>query len=261
MSKSNNNIVFFGATELGYNCCQRLIDIGVNITGIFTIPKAFNISYSPGKPVNNVLHKDFYELGERYSIPVISVEGRMDAYKDELARLKPDLLVVVGWYYLVPKVLRSIAPLGCVGIHGSLLPKYRGGAPLVWSMINGEKETGLSLFYFDDGVDTGDIVAQHKFPIADSDTIKDLLKKLEYESLSVIEEHIPKILNGSANRTVQNNLLATSFPQRKPEDGEINWEWDNEQIKNFIRAQTKPYPGAFTIINGKKLVIWDADLF
>lgn len=257
---SNNNIVFFGATALGYLCCERLIKNGIAISAIFTIPKQFNISYAGDKPVNNVLHQDFHELGEIYNIPVVSVEGKMNAYVEVLAGYSPALMIVVGWYYIIPKSLREIAPLGCVGIHASLLPKYRGGAPLVWAMINGEKETGISLFHFDDGVDTGDIVAQKKLTINTEDNISHLLKKVEVASIEIVDEFIPMLLNGTAPRLKQDHNDATEYPQRKPEDGEIDWRWNDEQINNFIKAQTKPYPGAFTYVNGRKLMLWDAEI-
>jgi methionyl-tRNA formyltransferase len=253
------NVVFFGATDLGYKCCQRLIEVGVDIKAIFTIPRQFNISYSD-KPVQNVLYRDFYTLGEEYNIPVVSVEQKMRHYEAELEKIEPDLIVVIGWYYMIPARLRDMAKLGCVGIHGSLLPKYRGGAPLVWAMINGEQETGLTLFYMDDGVDTGDVIAQERFSIEPEDNIRNLLTKLENASLKVVEEYIPLLLKEKAPRIGQNHDEATIFSQRKPEDGEIDWNWDSQRIQNFIKAQTKPYPGAFTYINGKKITIWDADI-
>jgi methionyl-tRNA formyltransferase len=252
-------IVFFGASELGYDCCEALINAGHEIVGIFTIPQEFKISYSKDKPVKNMLFKDFKALGEQWNIPVINVEGKMINYEIHLKALNPDFFLVIGWYYMIPKVLREIAPKGCAGIHASLLPKYRGGAPLVWAMINGEKTTGISFFYFSDGVDDGDIIAQVSFEIAEKDTIKDLLEKTKNASLQVVLDYIPQIAEGVAPKQPQEGE-PTYFPQRKPEDGLIDWSWDSTQIKNFIKAQTRPYPGAFTIINGKKVVIWDADM-
>lgn len=252
-------IVFFGASDLGYKCCELLLKNNQNVVGIFTIPQKFKISYSKDKPVNNVLFRDFHQLGKLYDIPVIDVEGKMKDYYEQLRELKPDFLLVIGWYYMIPKSLRDLAPKGCAGIHASLLPKYRGGAPLVWAMINGETQTGISFFYFSDGVDDGDLIAQIKFPIKDSDTIKDLLAKTESASLEIVEKFVPMIANNTAPKYAQEGE-PTYMPQRKPEDGLIDWSWDKDQIKRFIRAQTKPYPGAFTIIEGKKVTIWDANI-
>jgi methionyl-tRNA formyltransferase len=253
-------IVFFGATELGYKCCRLIIEKELaEIVGIFTMPRQFNISYA-ATPVTNLLHKDFHKFEEKYKIPVIEVTGKMHRYKKPLQALHPDFLLVVGWYYMISKSLRQIAPLGCAGIHASLLPKYRGGAPLVWALINGEEKAGVSLFYFEDGVDDGDIIAQEKFQIDEEDTIKDVMLKATDASLSLIKKNIPLITDGSAPRIPQNHTDATYVPQRKPEDGLIDWSWDSKRIHNFIRAQTKPYPGAYTIINDKKILIWDANI-
>ncbi len=251
-------IVFFGATALGHRCCERLLEMGQQVVGLFTIPQDFSISYSPGTPVRNVLHRDFHALGAAHDIPVVSVSGRMSAYADQLDALRPDLLVVIGWYYMMPPALRAMAKLGCVGIHASLLPRYRGGAPLVWALINGESETGVTLFHFADGVDDGDIVGQQALPIGPQDTIADLLSKAEDASLALVTQYVPQLASGTAPRIPQDHTQATTVPQRSPADGEIDWTWDAARIDRFIRAQTHPYPGAFTIVNGKRVRIWSA---
>ena len=172
------NIVFFGASELGYKCCRLIIEEKLaNITGIFTIPKEFNISYSD-KPVKNVNFADFHELGKEFNIPVTDITGKMGSYYEQIAALEPEMILVIGWYYMIPEKIRKIAAKGCVGMHASLLPKYRGGAPLVWAIINGEEKTGLTFFYLEDGVDNGDIIAQHEIEIKESETIKDINDKV-----------------------------------------------------------------------------------
>ncbi len=253
-------IVFMGATELGYDCCETLIKSGHNIVGIFTIPKEFNISYSPDKPVTNVLFKDFTMLGKSNDIPVFEVNQNIKDHYRNFEALSPDFLLAIGWYYMIPAKMLNILSKGAAGIHASLLPKYRGNAPLVWAMINGENETGVSLFYFSSGVDDGDIIAQYKFPILQEDSISEVLLKAKTASVDILMEYVPKIANGNAPRTPQNHEEATIYPKRSPEDGLIDWSWDATRIKNFIRAQSKPYPGAFTIINEKKVTIWDATI-
>lgn len=254
------NIVFFGASELGYDCCESLILAGEKITGIFTIPQEFKISYSPNAPVKNVLFKDFNELGKKYNIPVIIVNSNLKSFQSDLEAMKPDFLLAIGWYYMIPQAMLSIAKKGAAGIHASLLPKYRGNAPLVWAMINGETETGVSMFLFAEGVDEGDILAQEKFKIEEEDTIKELLEKTKIASKKILLSTIRKIATDTIQPVPQDHSQATLFPKRSPEDGEIDWSWDKQRIKNFIRAQTKPYPGAFTILNGKKVILWDADI-
>lgn len=254
------NIVFFGATELGYKCCRLIIESKLaNVCGIFTIPKEFTISYSE-KPVNNVNFADFHELGREFGIPVTDVAEKMGSYLENIKVLNPDLIVVIGWYYMIPDSIMKLAPNGCVGMHASLLPKYRGGAPLVWAIINGEDKTGLTFFYIAGGVDNGDIIAQHEIEIKGNETILDILEKVTLSALEITKEYIPLLADGTAPRIKQDESEATYVPQRKPEDGQIDWSWDARRVKNFIRAQTKPYPGAYTILNGKKITIWNADI-
>jgi methionyl-tRNA formyltransferase len=173
----------------------------------------------------------------------------------------PDFGLAIGWYYMVPRVVRDLFPLGIAGMHASLLPKYRGGSPLVWAIINGEAKTGVTLFYFDDGVDTGEIISQVEIKITRDDTIKTVYEKATQISRDILREYIPLIRQGIAPRIPQDHRVATQFPQRKPEDGLLDWSKSAEEIQNFIRAQTKPYPGAFTFVQGKKVIIWDADVF
>lgn len=256
-------IVFFGASELGYDCCECLIQNGADIVGIFTIPQDYSIKFKEEKErikLTNVTFKDFNELGKQYNIPVNTVEGNIKEYQQYIEALQPDLIIVIGWYYMIPDSIMKLPPKGAIGIHASLLPKYRGNAPLVWAIINGETETGISLFYFDDGVDTGDIIAQKKFTIEESDTIKEVLEKTKLASREILIENIPLIENNTAARVQQNHSEASLFPKRTPADGLIDWTWSTKQIKDFIRAQSKPYPGAFTIINNKKITIWDANV-
>lgn len=252
--------LFFGSTDLGYQCCERLLERGENIVGLFTIPREFRISYSPNQPVKNVLFRDFHELGDRFGVPVTDVTGKMDEYFERVADVKPDLIVVIGWYYMVPRRIRELAAKGCVGVHASLLPRYRGGAPLVWAMINGEKQSGVTLFHFADGVDDGDIVAQKQFPIEPTDTISEVLEKATQASIDIVEEYVPRLADGTAPRNPQDHSKATTVPQRSPSDGLIDWSWDPVRINNFIRAQTKPYPGAFTYVDDKRVTIWSADV-
>jgi len=254
-------IVFFGCTEFGFRCCETLIEMGEEVVGIFSIPQHFRISYSP-TPVRNVTFRSFEALATEHAIPLVNVETRMthDSYLETLRSWKPDFGLAIGWYYLVPKAVRDLFPKGVAGIHASLLPKYRGGAPLVWALINGEEKTGVTLFYFDDGVDTGDVIAQRDFPILETDTISTLYDKAANASSKLLREIVPMIRSGLANRIPQAHEQASTYPQRKPKDGLIDWTKSPKEIRNFIRAQTKPYPGAFTIINGKKITIWDADI-
>jgi methionyl-tRNA formyltransferase len=230
----------------------------MRIVGCASTPELFQISYAPSG-VKNVNYVDFSTIAKEIGVPCIPYErGQGKNFVREVARLKPDIILVAGWYYIVYRELRNVAPKGAIGLHGSLLPKYRGGAPLVWSIIKGEKEGGISLFYLDDGVDTGDIIGQASFPIEQRDTIADALIKLEDSAERLLERYLPLLAEGKAPRIPQNHSEATVYSQRSPADGEIDWSKPAKEIRDFIRAQTRPYPGAFTWIGGKKVILWDA---
>ena len=256
------NIVFFGASQLGYECCELLLKNNYKIKGIFTIPKEFSIKYKKTgtEKVKNVLYQDFNVLGKKYDIPVFTINQDIKNYYNDFESLEPDFVLAIGWYYMLPTNFCILPKKGFAGIHASLLPKYRGNAPLVWAMINGEKETGVSFFYFDNDIDSGDIIGQKSFFIEEKDTIADILVKTTIASKEVLLEKLPEIENNSLKRIKQDHSKATIYPKRSPKDGEIDWNWDSQKIKNFINAQTKPYPGAFTTINGKKIILWDAEI-
>lgn len=251
-------IAFMGATELGWNSCRTLFDTGQDVVGIFSIPQQFRISWSQ-TPVTNVQYKSFEDLAAEHSIPLVYVEGKMSdpVYASALRSMRPDIIIVVGWYYILPRSLRELAPLGAAGLHASLLPKYRGGAPLVWATINGEPETGVTFFHFADGVDDGDIIGQAKFSIDFADDIASLVGKASQASIKLLSDFVPMLADGTAPRIRQDHLQATSVPQRKPEDGGINWQQSTAaQAYNWVRAQTRPYPGAFTFLRDEKVTIW-----
>ena len=253
-------IIFIGASEFGFECIESIIQLeGIEIVGIVSNEQNFSISYNK-EGVQNLLYKDFGELANNNAIPFYRMKENM---KEEglaffLKSCKPDQIIVIGWYHMItPKLLSQYV---FTGIHASLLPDYSGGAPLVWAIINGEEKTGVTYFYFDEGVDSGDIIAQEEIEIGNSNTIKEVYKKAEFAAKSLIIKYLPLLAIGKAPRIKQDSSKRRIFPQRKPSDGEIDWNWDSRRIKNFIRAQTRPYPGAFTIINGKKITIWDSSV-
>jgi len=253
-------VFFLGATRFSVRCLEAVERSGQELVGCAGTPEHFSISYAPGG-VRNVSWVDFAALARERRVPCVPYR-REDpgAFRDAVAALRPDLLLVAGWYYMVPRTLRETARLGAVGLHGSLLPRYRGGAPLVWQIIHGEKEAGISLFHLENGVDTGDVIGAQAFPIEQEDTIADAMRKMEEAGVALLERWLPRLADGTAPRVPQDAALATEFPQRSPADGEIDWSWPAGRIRDFIRAQTRPYPGAFTILQGKKVTLWDADV-
>jgi methionyl-tRNA formyltransferase len=252
-------IVFFGATELGHRCCRALLEMGEELVGIITCPESFRISYS-GQPVRNVTFRSFDDLAADAGVPLIEMTGgSRQQYLDALSDLRPDFGLVVGWYYMVPAAVRARFPAGVAGIHASLLPCYRGGAPLVWAMINGESRSGVTLFHLEDATDAGDILGQRAFDIGSDDTIADVYARATDASVELVRQAIPLVREGRAQRVRQDLTDHPVFPQRSPRDGAVNWpEMSARQVHDWVRAQTRPYPGAFTSIKGRPMKIWRA---
>ena len=171
-----------------------------------------------------------------------------------------DLCLAVCWYWFMSGRVRERMPLGIVGIHNSLLPKYRGGSPLVWALINGERLVGVSLFTLAASMDTGDIWAQETVEVERHDYVEDVLRKLEAKSIDIVRTALPAVLHGQIQPVVQHHTQASYCAQRTASDGQIDWNWPAERIRNFIRAQSIPYPGAFTQIDSRRLTIWRADV-
>jgi methionyl-tRNA formyltransferase len=169
-----------------------------------------------------------------------------------------DLILCVSWRYLIPKEIYRRARLGCYVFHDSPLPCYRGFAPTVWAILNGERETGVTLFEIAEGVDSGPIIAQERIPIGDHDTIAEVIERVTQSYLRLLEDHLPNLLAGRAPRTPQDERQATYTCKRLPEDNQIAWSASTAEIYNLIRAVTAPYPGAFTTLQGVRLTIWSA---
>jgi len=252
----NFNFAFLGATNYSKELLLYLIQNNFVPSAIFSIPQEFNISYSE-KKVKNTNYANLKEIAEQYNISyyeVDSVDGKkIIDYKQIIKFLNLDLILVLGWYYMIPRSIRKLTKLGAWGIHASLLPKYAGGAPLNWAIINGEKETGVTLFRMEDGVDDGDIISQKSFNIDYNDTIKDAYDKATIKSKNILREVLSNINDVKFQK--QNKSDIEIYPQRKPKDGEINWNENSNKIYNFIRAQTLPYPCAFSTIKNNKIKI------
>jgi len=171
-----------------------------------------------------------------------------------------DLILVVSWRYMIPPSVYNKARYGTFVFHDSLLPKYRGFSPTVWAIINGENQTGVTLFEIAEKVDEGDIIDQIAIPIHPEDTISNVIENVTEGYLNLLKRNYIKLIDGSAFRIPQNHLNATYTCKLTPEDFEINWTENSRKIFNLIRAVSKPYPGAYTFLNGKKIKIWGARL-
>lgn len=193
-----------------------------------------------------------FELLELH-LPVEVLRSRSDFY-EAIQEWRADVIVVCGWYRLID--LARFPSTKFYGFHSSLLPKYRGGSPLVWQILRGEPFVGVTLFQFADEVDSGPVIGQAKIPLGDQETIGEVLPRLEAESISLTESTIPRLLDGHAKHLEQDHSLATFCSQRYPEDGRIDWAQDARAVHDFVRAQSDPYPGAFTFLpSGERLTI------
>lgn len=166
-----------------------------------------------------------------------------------------DLIVSVNYLFIIEKDIIELPTLFAFNIHGSLLPKYRGRTPHVWSIINNEKQTGITAHKIDEGCDTGDIIEQIKIEITDTDTGASILNKYAQQYIPLIESVLFKIKNDSVLYLKQNDIEATYFGVRTPDDGKIDWNWQKERIYNWVRAQASPYPGAFSFYEDEKIII------
>lgn len=259
MQDKKLKIIFLGCTKFSESLFNTLLEIPtVEVTALFTIPENFNVSYNV-QGVRNYNYADLRSIAERNKIPVHEVDSsegkKMQDYLSVFQKLEADVILALGWYFMVPRKIRETAKLGAWGIHASLLPNYAGHAPLVWAIIEGQKETGVTLFKLDDGVDDGDIIMQKRFSIEENDTIKEVYEKAAKASEEILIDVFKNI--NEIKFTPQDKSKIKVYPHRTPEDGLIDLSWDPQRIKNFIRAQTKPYPGAYVMINGEKNMIWD----
>ncbi len=255
-------VVFLAASEYGVECLKCASGIPeCNVVGIITMPEQYTITYDKGKvkKSGNKALPALIQFSENYGKELyISKKMNSTDTVNKIREWNPDLIIVSGWYQMIGREILSIPSKGVIGLHASMLPQYRGGAPLVWQMINGEEYAGISLFYMDEGCDTGDIIAQEKVRIYESDTIKELYERAGKIGIKILCENIPLIEKGKANRIRQEiDDKNVPYPIRSEADGLIDWDKSPKEIMNFVRAQTRPYPGAYTIIGNKKVTIWD----
>ena len=193
-------------------------------------------------------------LAAEYSLPVLKPETlKSDKLFAALAEYRPDLIVIIA-FRILPERLYSLPRLGAINIHASLLPRYRGAAPINWALINGETETGLTSFYLKSKVDTGDIILQEKTPIEETDNFDSLYNHLSQLAGPFLVKTLEQIEQGRAEPIGQNDTLATPAPKISPFDAMIDFGFPAHKVRNFIRGlATKP--GAYTFLDGKKLKI------
>jgi methionyl-tRNA formyltransferase len=191
------------------------------------------------------------------------LDGLKEWTAEDIKKVNPELIFCVGWSKILPQEILDICP--CIGIHDSYLPDRRGGAPLNWALIDGLDKIGITMFYMNDGIDSGDIIEQRMIRIHTTDDANTLLDKIAFSSGLMVDHYFNMVKYGIITRTPQDHSKATYTRRRKPEDGEINWKNTTLQIHNFVRALTKPFPGAYCLLGKQnlvayKMIVWETRL-
>ena len=250
-------IIFMGTPEFAVASLDALVKAGCNIVGVITAPdkpagRGMEIQQSAVKKyaVENNLH-------------VLQPEKlKNPEFLEELRSLKSDLQIVVA-FRMLPEVVWNMPPMGSVNLHGSLLPQYRGAAPINWAVINGEKETGVTTFKLKHEIDTGDILLQQSFPISETDNAGDIHDTMKKIGAQLLVKTIKELADGTLKEKPQSSVASgqSSVVKHAPkifaDTCKINWNKPVDEVFNLIRGLA-PYPGAFTFLNGKKLKIYRA---
>jgi methionyl-tRNA formyltransferase len=245
-------IVVFGYHTIGYRCLKELLDHGEEVCAVVT---------HQDDPHEHIWFESVVDLARTAGVPVLSPNTpNTPGMISHLAMLQPDLILSFYYRRLLCQALLAIPRLGAINLHGSLLPKYRGRAPVNWALVNGETHTGVTLHYMISQADAGDIIAQRVVPIAFEDTALTLFEKVAQAAVELFRETFPPIKAGTAACTPQDPAQATYFGGRTPDDGRIDWARPALGLYNLVRAVTIPYPGAFTACRGKKLYVWSSRL-
>ena len=241
--------LFIGGTKRGYQTLQALVDEGHCICGIISLVQDSHESERFEEPMR--------QLANDHGIPLVETRWMKDRDYTAILRedMKPDIALVVGCRIMIPEYIYTLPPLGTLAVHDSLLPEYRGFAPLNWAIINDEKETGVTLFYLNHLMDGGDIVGQQRITIEPYETAPELYIKVCRSTVELVLECWPQLADGTASRTTQACSAGSIGCSRTPTNGMIDWNRTTREIFNLIRSLSHPYPGAFTFRKGEKIVV------
>src|ERR1041384_7526612 len=239
------------AGEIGYRSLRRVVaSDAARLRAVF--------SYRVEPPQGEYLEK-ILELAREYDVPAYdAAQVGHEQFRATWAELDLDYIIAVKWRTMIPQNVITRARGGLVVFHASLLPKYRGFAPVNWPLINGERETGVTMFYAAEEMDAGDIIDQRARTITDEDDAGTLDCWLNETVEQMLDENLPRLAAGTAPRIKQDHAQATYTIWRSPEDGRIDWRQPTRSIFNLIRGLTAPYPGAYTLLDGRKLILWSA---
>jgi methionyl-tRNA formyltransferase len=245
-------IVFMGTPQFACPTLQMLLDRGDNVVAVVTQPDR------PKGRGQQLQQPPVKELAVRHGIPVMQpLKVRVPEAVEEIRGFAPDLIVVVAFGQILPKSLLDIPPLGCINVHASLLPRYRGAAPLNWCIINGETETGVTTMLMDVGLDTGDMLVKRAIPILPDEDAGSLHDRLANLGAATMAETLDLLAAGRLSPEKQDDSLSCYAPMLKKELGEIHWQQNPDEIRNLVRGTT-PWPGAYTRLDGRLLKLFTA---
>lgn len=245
-------IIFMGTPEFAVPTLHALHEKGYEVPAVVTNPDR------PKGRGRQLVASPVKRAAVALGYPVLQPAGVKESwFVEELKRLAPDLLIVVAYGQILTGAILAIPRLGCMNIHGSLLPKYRGPAPIQWAIINGDDQTGVTTMWMDEGVDTGDVLLSASISIGPEETTQTLQGRLAKEGARLLCETLERLVEGRLSSTPQDHSRATYAPLLKKEDGRIDWTKDAGVLDAFVRGMN-PWPGAFTFLAGKRLRIFRA---
>ena len=247
MVLKNNKLIICAYHTVGYRCITELLRQGAEIALIFT---------HEDSPTEEIWFESVRELAKQHGIPYLTTDISAPENVERVKELAPDFIFSFYYRNMIKPVVLEIPKFGALNLHGSYLPKYRGRVPVNWAVIHGETETGATLHYMVEKPDAGDIVMQEKVEITFTDTAQDVFGKVADAAVTVIARAWPLLRKGIAERIPMNLAEGSYYGGRKPADGLIDWNMSAVRIYNLIRGVTHPYPGAFTYLAGKKVIIW-----
>jgi len=247
------HLVFCGTPQFAVPALQRLVDAGFAVRLVVT---------QPDKPRGRGMETAFSPVKQRaieLGLPITQPDGikNNNEFRAQLAALKPDAIVVVGYGRIIPQWMIDLPPLGNINLHASLLPKYRGAAPIQWAVASGETVTGVTTMRIDAGLDTGDILLQKEIPIAPEDTAETLSPRMAAVGAELLVDTLRGLKSGTIHSKPQDHSQATLAPLLKKEDGRIDFRRPAAEIVNRIRG-FQPWPCVYTTFRGKNLNVWAA---
>ena len=239
--------VVFAYHDVGVNCLKALLNAGIQVDLVVT---------HQDDPSENVWFGSVAKLCQEKNIPYITPSaGDLPDLIPKLEKLAPDYIFSFYYRHMIPAQILACAKIAALNMHGSLLPKFRGRAPVNWAILHGETETGATLHVMEAKPDAGDIVGQATVSIGPDETATDVFSKVSQAAVSVIDSALPSLLNGVVPREPNELQKGSYFGGRNPADGQIHWNQTAKQVHNLVRAVAPPYPGAFTDHDGKTMIV------